>query len=973
MLYDERGIFVGEVDEEMEEKLMHYGTPRHSGRYPWGSGDNPYQRNESFLGKVDSMKKAKGPDGKKLFTEKQIASAMGMNTSELRKRVSLANAENRAYLSSEAKKLKAKGMSTSAIARRMGKNESSVRLLLDEGVNERMGATAKNATILKERVNKLDYIDVGKGSEQFLGISSTSLVNALHALEQEGYTLHSVDVEQLGTGKKTTIKVLAKPGVEDRDAYLAAKENKIKMVKDVYSEDGGKTMRGFEPPVSVDPKRVMINYAETGGKNKDGLIELRRGVEDISLKNARYAQVRILVDDTHYLKGMATYADDLPPGIDIRFNTNKSNKKPMIDKNDPDNSVLKPIKDNLENPFGANIKDDDRLIRAQRHYIGEDGKEHLSALNIVSEEGTWNDWNRTLASQFLSKQTPALAKQQLKMAYDISKSDFDEIASYSNPVVKASLLEDFAGRCESDAVHMAAAALPRQSTRVILPFTNIKDNEIYAPGYRDGEQVALVRFPHASITEIPVLTVNNQNKEAKSILGDAIDAVGINSKSAGRLSGADFDGDTVLVLPTKGVTIKTKPQFESLKDIDLEALYPPYPGMHKMTPHEKGLEMGKITNLITDMTFQGATDKELERALRHSMVVIDAEKHNLDYRRSEQENKIAELKQKYQAGGGAHTLLSLSTNDDRTVLERKEKAPSKMTPEEKKRYLNGEMIYENTGRTNRFVDYPKSLMTKEEKRMWNTNDPAQQLEVKKQMTADGRRKIRDVPVTVTIERGYLNNPYDLVSTGKRETTSTMERVYADYAYSMKELAREARKMARNQPEWKADPEAKKLYSKEVESLNHKLSKALMNAPLERQAQLIANKAIRDILENNPDFKNDTEHYKREKGRQLDYARKKVGAKKLTIGGSDKNPLTDKEWEAIEHHAVSKSTLQRILANADKGRVRELAMPRTQTGLSNAKIARAKAMLSKGYSRADVCDMLDISESKLINAIGKANL
>lgn len=973
MLYDERGIFVGEVDEEMEDRLMHYGTPRHSGRYPWGSGDNPYQRNESFLGKVDSMKKAKGPDGKKLFTEKQIAAAMGMNTSELRKRVSLANAENRAYLSSEAKKLKAKGMSTSAIARRMGKNESSVRLLLDEGVNERMGATAKNATILKDRVNKLDYIDVGKGSEQFLGISSTSLGNALHALEQEGYTLHEVDVEQLGTGKKTTVKVLAKPGTEWKEVAKAARDNEIKMVKDVYSEDGGKTMRGFEPPVSVDPKRVMINYAETGGKDKDGLIELRRGVDDISLGKAKYAQVRILVDGTHYLKGMATYADDLPDGVDIRFNTNKSNKKPMIDKNNPDNSVLKPIKDNLENPFGANIKDEDRLVRAQRHYIGEDGKEHLSALNIVSEEGTWNDWNRTLASQFLSKQTPALAKQQLKMAYDISKADFDEIASYSNPVVKASLLEDFAGRCESDAVHMAAAALPRQSTRVILPFTNIKDNEIYAPGYRDGEQVALVRFPHASISEIPVLTVNNQNKEARSILGDAIDAVGINAKSAGRLSGADFDGDTVLVLPTKGVTIKTKPQFESLKDIDLEALYPAYPGMHKMTPHEKGLEMGKITNLITDMTFQGATDKELERALRHSMVVIDAEKHNLDYRRSEQENRIAELKQKYQAGGGAHTLLSLSTNDDRTVLERKEKAPSKMTPEEKERYLNGEMIYENTGRKNKFVDYPKSLMTKEEKRMWNSGDYDQMLEVKKQMAADGRQKVREVPVTVTIERGYLKSPYDLVSTGKRETTSTMERVYADYAYSMKELAREARKMARNQPEWKADPEAKKTYSKEVESLNRKLSIALQNAPLERQAQLIANKAIRDILENNPDFKNDSEHFKREKGRQLDYARKKVGAKKLSIGGSDKNPLTDKEWEAIEHHAVSKTTLQRILANADKGRVRELAMPRTKTGLSNAKLARAKAMLAKGYSRADVCDMLDISESKLISAIGIENM
>lgn len=26
--------------------LLHYGTPRHSGRYPWGSGDRPYQNRE---------------------------------------------------------------------------------------------------------------------------------------------------------------------------------------------------------------------------------------------------------------------------------------------------------------------------------------------------------------------------------------------------------------------------------------------------------------------------------------------------------------------------------------------------------------------------------------------------------------------------------------------------------------------------------------------------------------------------------------------------------------------------------------------------------------------------------------------------------------------------------------------------------------------------------------------------------------
>ena len=975
MLYDERGIFVGEVDEELEDKLMHYGTPRHSGRYPWGSGDNPYQRNASFLGKVDSMKKAKGPDGKKLFTEKQIAESMGMNTSELRKRVSLANAENRAYLSSEAKRLKAKGMSTSAIARRMGRNESSVRLLLDEGVNERMSATAKNATILKERVNELGYIDVGKGSEQFLGISSTSLGNALHALEQEGYTLHEVDVEQLGTGKKTTVKVLAKPGVEWKE--VQQNRDKIKMVKDVYSEDGGETMRKFEPFQSVDPKRVMINYAETGGTDKDGVIELRRGVEDLSLGRNHYAQVRIMVDDTHYLKGMAMYADDLPDGVDIRFNTNKHEGTPMLVKDDPKaKQVLKNVKEDLENPFGANIKPEEKLLRAQRHYIGEDGKEHLSAINIVKEEGDVDAWNRTLPSQFLSKQTPGLAKQQLKMAYDISKSDFDEIASYSNPVVKASMLEDFAGRCESDAVHMAAAALPRQANKFILPLTNVGENEIYAPGYRDGEQVALVRFPHGNISEIPICTVNNKNATASRTIGDpghVIDAVGINPKTAERLSGADFDGDTVLVLPTANAKIRNKPQFEGLKDFDPKESYPEYPGMHIMTPREKGIEMGKVSNLITDMTLQGATDKELERAIRHSMVVIDAEKHHLDYRRSEEDNGIAELKQKYQNGGGTSTLISRSTSELRNVPERKEKAPSKMTPEEKERYLNGEIIFENTNRVHKFTDYPKSKMTKEEKRMWDSGDPDQQLEVKKRMTADGRQKVREEKIMEKgLTKGGETSPYDLVSTGKYETTTQMERVYADYAHNMKELAREARKMARNQPEWKVDPEAKKEYAREVESLNHKLSIALRNAPLERQAQLIANKAMDDILQNNPDFKNDAEHYKREKGRQLDYARKKVGAKKLQIGGSDKNPLTDREWEAIEHHAVSKSMLQRILANSDKGRVRELAMPRTKTGLPTAKLARAKAMLNKGYSRAEVCDMLDISEGKLINAIGIEN-
>ena len=954
-------------DDDTSAVISHYGTPRHSGRYPWGSGDNPYQRNESFIGKVEKMKKAVDENGNKLFTEKQIAAAMNMNTSELRKRISLARAENWQYIRSEAVRLKEKGMSTSAIARRMGRNESSIRNILKDDVAERMSVTAKNAQLLKDRLNdeKGGYIQVGAGAEFYLNnASSHSLGNTLKMLENEGYTIHDIPVKQLGTGKTTTVKVLAKPGTEWKE--IMNNTDKIRLPADIYSEDNGTTLRKVEPYQSIDSKRVAIRYAEDKGAERDGVIELRRGVEDLNLGQNHYAQVRILVDGTHYLKGMAMYADDLPDGVDIRFNTNKHKETPKME-------VLKSIKEDLENPFGANIKPEEELTKAQRHYIGADGKEHLSALNIVKEEGDVNSWNRTLASQFLSKQSPALAKQQLKTAYDISKADFDEIASYDNPTVKAKMLEDFAGRCESDAAHLAAAALPRQNNKFILPLPDIRETEVYAPGYRDGEQVALVRYPHGSISEIPILTVNNNNKNAKSTIGEAIDAVGIHPKAAERLSGADFDGDTVLVIPTENVKIRNKPQFEKLKDFDPKEEYKGYPGMHVMTPHQKGVEMGKVSNLITDMTIQGANDEEICRALKHSMVVIDAEKHKLDFRRSERENGIAELKEKYQGGGGASTLLSRSTSDVK-VFDRKEKAPSKMSPSELERWKNGEVIWEYSGKTRLGKpSFPQASMTKEERKLWRSGEDGKK-QVMAAMYQDGRvvRKEEKAYSPDGSTRGQEEPTYSLVSGGSREKTTAIERVYADHALAMKDLARQARKLAREQVEPDRDPAMTKLYSEEVKSIEAKLAIAKRNAPLERQAQLVANNKMRDILYNNPELKNDKEHLKRERGRQLEAARKLIGAKKLVIGSKD-NPLTDREWEAIQKHAVSKTTMRGILANADMGRIRELAMPRTKTGIPTAKLARAKSMLSRGYSRAEIADMLDISESRIASLMDQGEL
>ena len=91
----------------------------------------------------------------------------------------------------------------------------------------------------------------------------------------------------------------------------------------------------------------MVRYADDVGSDgvkgieKDGVIELRRGVEDLDLNGNRYAQVRILVDGTHYLKGMAVYSDDMPDGVDVVFNTNKKKGTPALGPKD--NTVLKLI------------------------------------------------------------------------------------------------------------------------------------------------------------------------------------------------------------------------------------------------------------------------------------------------------------------------------------------------------------------------------------------------------------------------------------------------------------------------------------------------------------------------------------------------------------------------------------------------------------------------------------------------------
>ena len=909
---------------ERYTELMHYGVGpddnppgRGSGRYPKGFGENSYQHLKTFQDAVRSMRK-NGLDGEPM-TDKQIAEAMNMTTTQLRARLSVADNEVRKADIATVRRMKADepGISNVEIGRRLGLPESTIRNYLKydvEHLTETSGV--HNANVLAEPLEKRGYLDVGSGVERHMGISKDKLNTALEVLKDRGYEVHNLQVEQLGTGNYTTVKVLAPPGTDF--ATVSRNRDKIQ-IPNVYTDDGGQTIKSIEPPRSVDSKRVQIRYAEDKGVERDGLIELRRGVDDISLGKAMYAQVRIAVDGTHYLKGMAVYADDLPEGVDIRFNTNKHKGTPML--GEKDNSVLKPMKMvnaklDLENPFGASIKRDDELMLAQRHYIDKNGKTQLSAINIVNEQGEWATWSKNLPSQFLSKQYPFLAQRQLGLTFAQKNDEYKEIMSLTNPIIKKKLLDSFADECDSAATHLKAAALPRQQTHVILPFPDIPDNEIYAPNYKNGETVALIRYPHGGIFEIPQLKVNNSIKSANKIIKNAPDAVGINSKVAAVLSGADYDGDTVVVLPLKNQKIRRKDPLKDLEGFDPKEAYPGYEGMPRMTAQAKATQMGKVTNLITDMTLRGAGDDDLVKAIKHSMVIIDAEKHNLNWRQSAIDNDIASLKRKYQgsSNSGASTLISRASSKFK-VPAFKEKINS-----------DGSIVREPTGKTRK--------------------DRA------------GNVKLSTVETTRMMDAFYREGaPKDAraLSSGTR-----IEEIYASHANKLMALAQETRKASISIKPYKMSASAKQVYLKEVASLNEKLDRALKNAPLERKAQLIANKKVSLRIQQDPDM--DADKKKKIRGQELNRARNLVGAKKDLVN------ITDSEWEAIQAHAVSSNVLTQIMNNTDMDKLKQRATPRTTVGMPAAKIARAKLLARAGFNQAEIAEQLHVSVTTLRNNV-----
>lgn len=959
MDYDELNLqaFMDLSDEGKLMVMKHYGTKYHSGRYPYGSGKDPYQRTRT---ESDIFNAARSHFRDKGLNDEEIRNKFGMTTTQWRDMVTRVKAEEKQRIYKEVQTRIERGESRQSISEKLGISLSSV----DNYVN--MDASKVNSkksldnlsNTLKSKVDEVKYLDISEGVESQLGIAQTKLRSTVSSLVATGdYKVERIFVEQVtNQGSYTEVKVLVKSDV-DR-AFLLKNKHLIRPVDFYYDKNNSNSIQNLQTPKSIDLKRVKIKYAipegqpghgtEEDGAMMDGCMYIRPGVKDLSLGKAHYAQVRIAVNDSHYLKGMAIYGDekDFPKGVDIIFNTNKKKGVPAL-SDDPDaKQVLKPLKEKLNglNPFGATLK-------KQAPMLDKDGNpvvnEKLSAkakklgyktpvyengaINIVNEEGDWLDWDKTLSSQFLSKQPNSVVKERLNATLKKVDKEYDQIQKIDNPVIRKKLLENYVGSLESKQVHLKAAAPSSFQAHVLLPIPNMKENEVYAPNYNDGDRLILIRYPHAGRFEIPELIVNNKGPGKKVIGNKSKDAIGIHPKVASKMSGADFDGDTAYLMLNNSGKFKTAKSLKGLKDFD-PGIYADEKGTFK--PMKKSSvqgQMGSISNLITDMSMKNASPDEMTRAVKHSMVVIDAYKHKLNYQRSEEENGIPALKKKYQG----HV-----DNVDYSKLER-------YNPRTRK--LEKAILPSEINKTGRYGEGGATVLSRHAKEV---HVGGTEVIVP---TPDGKTK----KVIRNPRKAYVTNMLKDASAYLNPDSTPVEHSYVNYINELKKRKDLVDKEIPSIKMPKQDKRASIIYKDEVDSLKEKLRESLANAPKERMAQVIAQNEVAKIVESRGGYKElENGELKKFRNQAITGARLKVGAKRRPVD------ITSDEWDAIQANAISPSMLSKLTRHMDDDQLIELAMPKQSNILSPNKKAKAIAMLNNGYTNAEVANLLGVSPSTI---------
>ena len=938
--------------------LKHYGVKRKSGRYPWDPSLH-LPKNYKFIEDRDEMKK-------RGLSDNEIAKQMGLSTTVYRSKVTIAKEELKQYNMQRISKLQSEGMIIDDIAKTIGTTGQTVRNYLDEIKNPNKSSRAQRvqteavADTLKDAVKRSKYIDVGKGVEIQMGISKEKLKSGLNALVESGeYEVHNLRIAQVtDKNNSTPVKVLTKKGVERSEIYKNM--DKVRPVEEFAINGDARMFQQMERPKSIGWDRVHIRYAIPEGQKghgtnddgamMDGAMFLRPGVKDLNLGKASYAQVRIAVGDTHYLKGMALYGTEemfknVPKGTDIIFNTNKTaNKTPQ--------EVLKELKKNPEggapidgpNPFGATVKRQNSLVDSKGKIVYKEVKgrmgnlvPEIGSINIVNEEGDWGNWSKALSAQFLAKQPTTVVHERLKATMKQVQDEYATIQKVTNPVIKKQLMESFVSDLESKQVHMKAAAPKGFQGHVILPVPDMKENEVYAPNYKNGEKVVLIRYPHGGRFEIPELTVNNNSVARKMISKDSPDAIGIHPKVASKMSGADFDGDTAYVIPNNKGKFKSRDSLKELKNFDPN-MYADKPGT--FTPITKRYQqtlMGVVSNLITDMTLQGALSGEIARAVKHSMVVIDAEKHKLNYKRSAEENGIDALMRRYMTHidkvkyGELERYNPKTRRVDRVVDP--DKLKKDLTPD--KKYVSASTIISR---------HKQSVIT-----------DGYRVEISDPKSTSGGTKT----VWRNKKETYLVNMVKDANIFLGPNATKTEHHYADYVNELKAFKNKVDVDMSGIKMPARDPKAAKIYSEEVLSMKDKVNKVKINRIKERQAQRMAEVASKaEIARRSEDEVLKKDDISRIKQQALNKARSMVGAERTPV------TITDDEWDAVQSNAVSGTLLKELVSFMDDSQLKSLATPRANKQMTEARKSKAKALLANGYTIAQVAEALGVSSSTI---------
>lgn len=939
--------------------LKHYGVKRKSGRYPWDPSLH-LPKNYKFIEDRDEMKK-------RGLSDNEIAKQMGLSTTVYRSKVTIAKEELKQYNMQRISKLQSEGMIIDDIAKTIGTTGQTVRNYLDEIKNPNKSARAQRvqteavAQTLEDAVKRSKYIDVGKGVEIQMGISKEKLKSGLNALVESGeYEVHNLRIAQVtDKNNSTPVKVLTKKGVERSEIYKNM--DKVRPVEEFAINGDARMFQQMERPKSIGWDRVHIRYAIPEGQKghgtnddgamMDGAMFLRPGVKDLNLGKASYAQVRIAVGDTHYLKGMALYGTEemfkgIPKGTDIIFNTNKTaNKTPQ--------EVLKELKKNPEggapidgpNPFGATVKRQNTLVDSKGNPVYKPGVKdrfgnkvpQIGSVNIVNEEGDWGSWSKALSAQFLSKQPTTVVHERLKATMKQVQDEYESIQKVTNPVIKKQLMESFVSDLESKQVHMKAAAPKGFQGHVILPVPDMKENEVYAPNYKNGEKVVLIRYPHGGRFEIPELTVNNNSVARKMISKDSPDAIGIHPKVASKMSGADFDGDTAYVIPNNKGKFKSRDSLKELKNFDPN-MYADKPGT--FTPITKRYQqtlMGVVSNLITDMTLQGAPSNEIARAVKHSMVVIDAEKHKLNYKRSAEENGIDALMKRYMTHVDKVKYGDLERYNPKTRRVDKVIDPDKL----KKDLTPGK---EYTSASTIISRHKQSVIT-----------DGYQVEVPDPKSKSGGTKM----VWRNKKETYLVNMVKDANVFLGPNATKTEHHYADYINELKAFKNKVDSEMSGIKMPARNPKAAKIYAEEVLSMKDKVNQVKINRIKERQAQRMAEVSSKaEIARRSEDEVLKKDEISRIKQQALNKARSMVGAERTPV------TITDDEWDAVQSNAVSGTLLKELVSFMDDGQLKSLATPRANKQMTEARKSKAKALLANGYTISQVAEALGVSSSTI---------